>query len=362
MTAFHIATSVHSVGRYMMDHGAPPCELLRDLHLPTDLLFDHQSWVPRDSVLSLGETLKERMSDPLALLHVLERFSLHEYGDWYARLTEKPDLNQTLRHLCLSIGMIETGTRLTTHTGKNECRLRAELVGDLAYSPSSFLEGLLFNLVRLLNMAGDTFPVQICLPHAAHHVAAMEEIFNHPIRFNSDYAEIAFDHEALTLPLARMQSTITPVSAQPEFTCREVNRLIQSTIDFDRPTAQQVAQDLSINLRSMQRHLAAWGVTFEEMLDIYRQRRAVQYLNDNTYTITDIAQHLGYSDAAHFSRAFRRWYGMPPAAFRKQHPQADKTTLLSGNARAAKNIAYMEKIRLPTTFCSSHSQVEWTQR
>ncbi len=321
MDVVHLATSVHCVGRYLMEQGAPPCEILREIVLPPDLLFDSRAWIPRDEVFVLGHLLEERLGDPLAVLHCLERFSLSEYGNWYVQLAGKADLYQMLRHLCLIVVRLETGTRLSLHIHGKECRLRAVMIGEFKQSPNSQIEGLLFNLSRALQMAGDEFPIRVCLPHSAHDVTALEQIYGHPVSFSCDHAELAFPSEALELPISKRQEDSLVTAQGTEFTCREVYRVIQSTLDFDCPTARQVSGELSINLRSMQRHLAAWGVSFEEMVDTYRQRLALQYLTEQADSVTDIAQRLGYSDAAHFTRAFRRWYGVPPTTYRRESLQ-----------------------------------------
>jgi AraC-like DNA-binding protein len=62
--------------------------------------------------------------------------------------------------------------------------------------------------------------------------------------------------------------------------------------------------------------MAAWGVTFEQLLDDFRLHHALIMLRDDEHSITDVAFDLGYSDAAHFTRAFRRWTGVTPRQFR----------------------------------------------
>ena len=71
-------------------------------------------------------------------------------------------------------------------------------------------------------------------------------------------------------------------------------RVLREMIELERPTASCVAAALSMNLRTMQRHLAVWDLTFEQLLDEYRLRRAMKYLNEGEHTITDIAFRLGY--------------------------------------------------------------------
>jgi AraC-like DNA-binding protein len=68
--------------------------------------------------------------------------------------------------------------------------------------------------------------------------------------------------------------------------------------------------------RTLKRKLAACGTTYSDLLDELRQNRAVQLLGSDQLSIEAIADRLGYSDAANFGRAFRRWTGTTPGAYR----------------------------------------------
>lgn len=105
-----------------------------------------------------------------------------------------------------------------------------------------------------------------------------------------------------------------------------VVHFMDETIQFGRPTVYAAAAAASMNLRTMQRQLATGGVTFETILDEYRHRHAVLYLQIGDMSVTDIAFKLGYSDSAHFTRAFRRWTGRNPRAFRRTSLQEHDPT------------------------------------
>lgn len=57
---------------------------------------------------------------------------------------------------------------------------------------------------------------------------------------------------------------------------------------------------------------------YPEVLDQVRFHAAKQKLQDGNMSITDISQRLGYSDATHFSRAFRSVTGVTPHLYRQQ--------------------------------------------
>jgi AraC-like DNA-binding protein len=77
-----------------------------------------------------------------------------------------------------------------------------------------------------------------------------------------------------------------------------------------------VADDLSINVRTLQRRLAASGVPYRTLLDDCRRQRALAAMQAGTLSVSDIAQNLGYSDPSHVGRAFHRWTGHAPTHYR----------------------------------------------
>ncbi|NKF22091.1 AraC family transcriptional regulator [Solimonas marina] len=82
------------------------------------------------------------------------------------------------------------------------------------------------------------------------------------------------------------------------------------------PSAQKIADLLHMSLRSLQRKLADEQATFAAMLAEVRHELARSYLRNPHYSIGEITFLLGFTDASAFARAFRRWEGCAPSAFR----------------------------------------------
>jgi AraC-like DNA-binding protein len=82
------------------------------------------------------------------------------------------------------------------------------------------------------------------------------------------------------------------------------------------PTLVGAAQRLSTSTRTLQRALRAAELSYDALLDETRQRLSIEYLGDDRLTIGEVAVVLGYSEPATFYRAFKRWTGVPPGAYR----------------------------------------------
>lgn len=80
---------------------------------------------------------------------------------------------------------------------------------------------------------------------------------------------------------------------------------------------ENVAEYLHMSDRTLKRQLAAEGTSFSTLVDEVRYRHATSLLSRTDYSLEQIADELGYSDVANFSRAFKRWSGRSPSNWRK---------------------------------------------
>jgi AraC-like DNA-binding protein len=83
------------------------------------------------------------------------------------------------------------------------------------------------------------------------------------------------------------------------------------------PDIRITASALGTSVRTLQRHLSEAGVTHERLVGRARFTAAAALLRETDAKILDIALDLGYSDHAHFTRAFRRWAGCSPQHYRR---------------------------------------------
>jgi AraC-like DNA-binding protein len=82
------------------------------------------------------------------------------------------------------------------------------------------------------------------------------------------------------------------------------------------PTLAAIANLLEVSDRSLRRQLREQGISFRGLLDELRMQIALKYLRTTRLANEDIALALGFSDAANFRRAFRRWTNKSPSEIR----------------------------------------------
>jgi AraC-like DNA-binding protein len=77
-----------------------------------------------------------------------------------------------------------------------------------------------------------------------------------------------------------------------------------------------VSRRLKLPTRTLKRKLQEEGTSYRKIVDELRTQMAIRYLRETKLTVEEIAASLGYSDAASFRYAFRRWAKQPPGKFR----------------------------------------------
>jgi AraC-like DNA-binding protein len=83
------------------------------------------------------------------------------------------------------------------------------------------------------------------------------------------------------------------------------------------PTVGNAARALRMSTRTLASRLQSEGTTFSALVDQMRRELALGYLDDRRMTPTEIAFRIGFSHVEAFYRAFKRWTGQTPAAYRK---------------------------------------------
>jgi AraC-like DNA-binding protein len=96
-----------------------------------------------------------------------------------------------------------------------------------------------------------------------------------------------------------------------------VRAAIAKLLSDGHPNLEQVAAELKVSPRTLQRHLSHHGISHSQLVDQVRQEYASNWLHRSPMSVGEIAQRLGYSDAGSFTRAFERWTGVSPREFRK---------------------------------------------
>ncbi len=114
----------------------------------------------------------------------------------------------------------------------------------------------------------------------------------------------------------------------------EAELVVLDLLPRGRPSVTLVAQSLGVSVRTLQRRLSHLQVAYSSLLEDVRYRRARALLSDTDTSMAEIARLLGYSDASHFSRAFRRWGQKCPTAYRRADRERRGARAVAASARS----------------------------
>ncbi len=185
-----------------------------------------------------------------------------------------------------------------------------------------------FILKAVREMAGDdSLPIHVVFPHRPRVSASRyEDRLQAAVTFRpGDTITISFDARYLTLANRASQDgdQFESRSVTAEEAMLNDAALVATLIRTFAPAALagrltlgHIAGTLGLAPRSLQRRLGSLALTFEGLVDDWRQREAVAMLSGSVMAVGDVGRMLGYSDAAHFTRAFHRWQGIAPAQWR----------------------------------------------
>ena len=96
-----------------------------------------------------------------------------------------------------------------------------------------------------------------------------------------------------------------------------VRQAITEGLKGEEPKLGSIARHLAMSERSIQLKLKEEGLTYQQLLDEVRKEMALSHLQEPYLSTTDIAYLLGFSEPSVFSRAFKKWTGTIPNAYRK---------------------------------------------
>lgn len=171
-------------------------------------------------------------------------------------------------------------------------------------------------------------------PASADHRAAYDNAFRVPVHFEATRNALCLDPAFLERPLEPLPTPVEQVLTRHAHeqlqrlprvgTWRErVDTLLQARFSSDESIATNVSdlewlcRVLAVSRHTLHRRLQGEGTTFAALYDDVRRRAADDLLRLPAHTIGAVALRLGFSEAAAFSRAYKRWTGRRPGDVRR---------------------------------------------
>ncbi|MCC5809666.1 MAG: AraC family transcriptional regulator [Ectothiorhodospiraceae bacterium] len=187
-------------------------------------------------------------------------------------------------------------------------------------------------LLAVRRLVGDQARlIEARFPHSAPaRLDVHKRLFGAPLRFDHHRSELVFPAAMLDQPLPEADPTLQRIlegqldalvaQLPPAGACVDrVLRVLAGELCEGEPRLEAMAKRLHTTPRTLHRHLEMEGTNFRDLVAATRRELSERYLREGRLTIAEIAFLLGYSEASAFHRAFRRWTGYSPKAFRARH-------------------------------------------
>jgi AraC-like DNA-binding protein len=105
----------------------------------------------------------------------------------------------------------------------------------------------------------------------------------------------------------------------------QAKAILKRLLAGQRLGIQDLARELHLSTRTLQRRLTGQGITFQRLLEEARRELARHYLLHSSLELNETAYLLGYEDANSFFRAFHQWEGTSPGQWRVLQRSSEQT-------------------------------------
>ncbi len=181
---------------------------------------------------------------------------------------------------------------------------------------------------------GQISPLRLELTRPAQNRELLEAHFGCRVRFKAGRNALIFRNSDLDRPfVTQNEELLKAIGAQLEAELKELNsgadlgdqvkHTLKRSLAGKRPTLPQVARELCMSARTLQRRLTDAKITFQELVEETRRELAHHYLRHSTVELNEAAFLLGYEDSNSFFRAFQGWEGTTPGEWRTKHRGAE---------------------------------------
>ena len=198
-------------------------------------------------------------------------------------------------------------------------------VSDFSYHQIDAVIALVVNFTRWL-LGREDAVLEIHLQHDVQSgLGCYQDFYQAPVLLNQVDNCIIFDSDLLEQRLPGYDSRLSAMHEQmadgqlkrllePNIIAQVQEQFLASEPDVSR---DEIAKNMAMSGRSLQRKLQQEGSSFQQLFDEYRHQRSLLLLQDNQLSLADVGLRLGFSENSTFYRAFKRWQGVTPGEYRQ---------------------------------------------
>ncbi len=327
------------LARKLEELGVPPVGVLRHAGLPVGLFDQERILVSTEELFALYRGIAEASDDPAIGLKLGTEPRVERYDPIGMAAVSARSLRDALERLARYKQLTCPEELRVTERG-DECRVQFRwLLADQTEPP--VLADVCFAWVVGIARRGTgdlVNPKWLELRGSTRDRQMYEAHFGCPARFEGRENAIVFARADLDRPFlthnAELFAMLAPqleAELARALASREIGEQVKGILKRQlagrRPGIEDVARELRLSSRTLQRRLAEDGASFQQLVQEARRELARHYLLYSSLELNQTAYLLGYEDAHSFFRAFHDWEGSSPGEWRTCHAPATRPHL-----------------------------------
>ncbi len=311
--------------------GLDPQALMRKAGLSPRCLDDPETPISVMAVQQLLEASAHAAGVDDFGLRLARGRRLSNLGPISVVLREEPTARQALDTLGRYLRLLNASLLSHIEDHADLVIIREEVLIDAAGPVRQSIElavGVMYRiLVELLGPAWK--PRRVCFSHRPPlDLSSHRALFGTALEFNGSFNGIVCAAKDLTARLPTHESGMSPyarrfldqaLSKARGNTTDSARQLIAALLPGGRCTADQVAQHLGVDRRTLHRHLLAEGESFSSLMAAIRSEFALRQIQDSDRSLGELAELLGFSGASPFAFWFRQKFGCTVSQWRNAH-------------------------------------------
>lgn len=327
-----LAAAATGVVKFIERLGGDVDRIFGNAGIAPDLAGEPTLKLKLSSYCNLFEEASRRTQNDNFGLWFGNQFQPRDLGMWGYAIVSSPTLGAALENL---VGLFpyhqESSTMRLVTAPNNMARLEYQIRSPEILERRQDAElslGMFLNVFR--ECCGPHWtPEEVHFEHPRPQLwKEHQTAFDAPIYFSQPTNALIFQPALLERPMphrdlrlmAMMQTCLESLGSSRsagEGLFDRVRAAIRVKLPNGYPSLERIAAELRVQPAAVQRDLAEHGLTYKDAVEGMRKNLAQMYLGQRQLPLTEIAFLLGYSELSAFSRAFTRWTGVSPRAYRQ---------------------------------------------
>ena len=329
---FRVAGSLRT---RLEEAGVPVAAVLRSAGLPQNLFQQTRILVTTEELFALWRAISQVSNDPAIALKLGTETKTERFHPMGIAALSTENFGAAVQHMA-RYKKLSAPEEILHEMHEEEWSIQFLWTLAVEAEPQALVDHCFAWVLSIARHGSGTriSPLRVELVQPRSHLKVLERYFGCPVVCGQSRNAMVFRASDAALQFVTRNAELLDMLA-PQFeqdlkqhTSREdsflelVRGAIQQRLTGHRPTTEDVARELHMSSRTLQRRLQESGSSFQRVLDEARHQMARYYLRNSVLELNEAAYLLGYEDANSFARAFRGWEGVPPGHWREVNREA----------------------------------------